>query len=82
MRARRVFQPTIELMPLRLAPSDTGIQINPMDPVSSTPTTGPAMMNPMLPTSMPTSGPSSGSAPIQDAGSSVPGFGRRPAQLC
>jgi len=84
MRARRAFQPTIELMPLRLAPSDTGVQVNPIDPISAMPTRSPAFLDPMAPTSMPPIGPSSGIAPILDAGSSNPpiGIGGLATRLC
>jgi len=81
MRARRAFQPTVELMPLRLAPGEAGIMHDPMDPGSATPTPGPAFSSPIAPTSMP-SGPISGSAPILDAGSSAPQFGALSSQSC
>jgi hypothetical protein len=80
MRARRAFQPTVELMPLRLAPGDLGTMLHPMDPVSSIPSNNPPFNNPMEPTSSP-SGPSSGDTSILDAGSSTPPTGGHIIQL-
>jgi hypothetical protein len=34
MRARRRFQPSLDLMPMRLAPSAVGVAVSPMDPAS------------------------------------------------
>jgi hypothetical protein len=65
MRTRRQFQPTIDLMPLRLAPSSVGIPLSPMDPTVVPSTPSPTLISPMDPTSTPTSDPSE---PVPPAG--------------
>jgi|GEM_PF-2077986 hypothetical protein len=58
MRARRQFQPSLDLMPMRLAPSDVGTIISPMDPLARPDTSPTAIINPMDPLARPDSGPS------------------------
>jgi hypothetical protein len=60
MRARRRFQPTLDVLPMRLAPSDLGVPVSPTDPVSGPSTTPAPIISPTDPTSGPDPGPSVG----------------------
>ncbi len=57
MRARRQFQPSVDVLPFRLAPSDLGVTISPMDPLSGA-SSSPTLISPMDPLSGSGSGPS------------------------
>ncbi len=58
MVARRRFQPTVDLMPVRLAPSTMGVMVSPMDPLSCAGTSAPTVIiSPMDPLSGAQSGP-------------------------
>jgi len=58
MRARRDFQPSLDLMPMRLAPSGVGVMVSPMDPVASPSKSPTVIISPTDPVSGPDSGPS------------------------
>ena len=58
MRARRRFQPNVDLMPLRLAPSGGG-GVCPMDSLAGAGSSGsPVLISPTYPLSGPQPGPS------------------------
>ncbi len=59
MRARLQFQPSVNFMPVRLAPSSMGVMVSPMDPLSCAGTPSPTVfISPMDPLSGAQSGPS------------------------
>ncbi len=58
MRARRRFQPNVDLMPMRLAPSGLAA-VYPMDPLAGAGSSStPVMISPTNPLSGPQTGPS------------------------
>jgi len=72
MRARRRFQPNVDLMPLRLAPSGAGV-VYPMDPVAGPGgNPPPPIISPMDPVTGPTTGPSVNDPPTAPSGSFTP----------
>ncbi len=72
MRARRRFQPNVDLMPLRLAPSSAGV-VYPMDPVAGAGgNSSPPIISPMDPVSGPGSSPSVNNPPTAALGSFTP----------
>ncbi|MGC8638464.1 MAG: hypothetical protein ACP5XB_01140 [Isosphaeraceae bacterium] len=81
MRMRRQFQPTIELMPLRLAPSTIGTAPNPMNPLIVPSTPCPTLIDPMDPLSTPTFSPSDPASPV-GPGSYTPPSSATPTMLC
>lgn len=58
MRARRQFQPSLDLMPMRLAPSGVGVIVSPMDPSADPGTSPTVIISPMDPAANPSGGPS------------------------
>jgi len=58
MRARRRFQPSLDVLPMRLAPSGLGTMVSPTDPVAGSPTSPAPIVSPTDPVSGPGSGPS------------------------
>jgi hypothetical protein len=59
MRARRRFQPSLDLLPMRLAPSGVGVVISPDDPLAGAGSQSPTVIiSPMDPLSGSQSGPS------------------------
>jgi hypothetical protein len=58
MRARRHFKPTLDFLPMRLAPSDLGVMVSPMGSLAGPDTTPTVIISPMDPLSGPDSGPS------------------------
>jgi hypothetical protein len=58
MRARRHFQPSLDSLPMRLAPSNVGVMVSPMDPVAGSSSSPPVIISPMDPVSGPDTGPS------------------------
>ena len=72
MRARRRFQPSLDSLPMRLAPSNVGMMVSPMNPLAGS-SSLPVLTSPMNPLSGPDTGPS-GSDPttIGPGGSYTP----------
>jgi len=60
MRARRRFQPSLDVLPMRLAPSDLGTMVSPTDPVSGPDASPAPIISPTDPLSGPQGGPSVG----------------------
>ena len=58
MRARRHFQPSLDSLPMRLAPSNVGVMVSPMNPLAGSSSSPTAIVSPMDPLSGPDSGPS------------------------
>jgi hypothetical protein len=61
MRARRQFQPSLDLMPMRLAPSGVGVIVSPMDPSADPDSSPTVIISPMDPAAGP-----DGGAPVSD----------------
>jgi hypothetical protein len=72
MRARRQFQPSLDLMPMRLAPSGVGVIVSPMDPLASPDTSPTEIISPMDPLASPDSGPSVSDPTMIGPGSYTP----------
>lgn len=80
MRTRKSFQPSIEIMPLRLAPSSSGVLPNPMNPLTDPGTTSSPLINPMNPLTDP--GVPSSSCPSYGSGSYTSPTATTPIMLC
>jgi hypothetical protein len=73
MRARRDFQPSLDLMPMRLAPSALGVLVSPMNPLSGAGSNSPTVIiSPMNPLSGSQSGPSVADPTMIGPGSYTP----------
>jgi hypothetical protein len=73
MRARRHFQPSLDLLPMRLAPGSMGVMMSPMDPLSRAGTNSPTViLCPMDPLSGAQSGPSVSDPTMIGPGSYAP----------
>jgi len=72
MRARRHFQPSLDSLPMRLAPSNVGVMVSPMSPVAGSSSSPPAIISPMNPASGPDSGPSDSDPTAISPGSYTP----------
>jgi hypothetical protein len=72
MRARRHFQPSLESLPVRLAPSTVGVMPSPMDPVAGSSSSPPAIVSPMDPASGSDSAPSGSDSTTTGPGSFTP----------
>ena len=83
MRTRRWFQPTLDSMPTRIAPSGLGLTVSPMDPTSAPTSTTPSLVNPMDPTSSPGTNPGVTDPTIGGPGSYIqPSGGTTVMTLC
>lgn len=72
MRARRHFQPSLDSMPMRLAPSGLGVIVSPMNPLAGASSSPTAIICPMDPLSGPDSGPSVSDPTMIGPGSYTP----------
>jgi len=72
MRSRRQFQPTFDLMPSRIAPSNLAGVPCPMDPSSNPGASRPTIGNPMDPSYNPNPTPTSTHSPTIGPGSYTP----------
>ncbi len=73
MRARRHFQPSLDLLPLRLAPSGLGVMLSPMDPLAGAGSSSPTVIiSPTDPLSGSPSGPSVADPTMIGPGSYTP----------
>ena len=57
MRARRHFQPSLDSLPMRLAPSNMGVMVSPLDPLAGSSSSPTAIVSPMDPVSGPVVAP-------------------------
>ncbi len=71
MRTRRQFQPMLDWMPSRIAPSSMAVAVDPMDSTTSPTDTTPTLVSPMDPTTDPGTGTSVTSPTIGGSGSFV-----------
>ena len=58
MRVRRHFQPSLDVMPMRLAPSGVGVIVSPTDPVAGPSSSPTVIISPTDPISGPDGGAS------------------------
>jgi hypothetical protein len=73
MRARRQFQPSLDSLPMRLAPSGMGVKVSPMDPLAGAGRKSPTViLSPMDPLSGSRSGPSVADPTMIGPGSYTP----------
>ncbi len=73
MRAHRHFQPSLDSLPMRLAPSSVVAMVSPMDPLSGAGSDSPpAIISPMDPLSGCPSGPSVADPTMIGPGSYTP----------